>query len=147
MSPPCIQDYSQLMHHLATLLLLHCCLYIAIAACSMEALKRDHGAIGYLDSLVDGPGPVMQMLRDHAGVHTVILGSGDTEAQLSSNPQLLDKLARGQSGNGCSGAVFTIRPAGRGSKPFIQVTRHYCYLLLSNNFNTVVGAGAEWSGV
>jgi hypothetical protein len=80
------------MHHLATLLLLHCCLYIAIAACSMEALKRDHGAIGYLDSLVDGPGPVMQMLRDHAGVHTVILGSGDTEAQLSSNPQLLDKL-------------------------------------------------------
>jgi hypothetical protein len=87
----------------------------------MEALKRDHGAIGYLDSLVDGPGPVMQMLRDHAGVHTVILGSGDTEAQLSSNPQLLDKLARGESGSWRSGAVFTIRPTDRGGKPFIQV--------------------------
>jgi hypothetical protein len=86
----------------------------------MEGLKREHGAIGYLDSLVDAPAPVMQMLRDHAGVHTVILGSADTEAQLSTNPQLLDKLARGESGNMRGGAVFTIRPTGQG-KPFIQV--------------------------
>ena len=47
-----------------------------------HTLKSRHGVLGYLDELFSAPDPILQALRNQSQVHSVIVGSAETQESI-----------------------------------------------------------------